>query len=92
MARRCLLLVPDRSGRLRQCWAGLRGALQLGSDATSSYEHLGQGVGPGAGYVAFGGVERHVVDGLLELLPVRRELLDAGLALQVPQTDGAVVT
>lgn len=31
------------------------------------------------------------MDGLVELLAVGRELLDAGLALQVPQADGAVV-
>lgn len=32
------------------------------------------------------------MDGLLELLPMSGELLDAGSALHVPQTDGAVVT
>lgn len=32
------------------------------------------------------------MDRLLELLPVGRELLDAGFTLQVPQTDGAVMT
>ena len=32
------------------------------------------------------------MDRLLELLSVGRELLDAGFALQVPQTDRAVVT
>lgn len=36
-------------------------------------------------------MERHVMDGLVKLLAVRRELLDAGLALEVPQADGAVV-
>lgn len=56
-----------------------------------SYEHFGERVGPGAGDVAFGRVERHIVDRLLELLSVSRELLDAGFALQVPQADGAVV-
>lgn len=59
---------------------------------SASYKHLGESVRPRAGDVAFGGVERHVVDGLLELLPVSRELLDAGFTLQVPQPDGAVVT
>lgn len=56
-----------------------------------SYEDLGERVGPGAADVALGGVERHVMDGLLRLLAVGGELLDAGLALHVPQTDGAVV-
>lgn len=32
------------------------------------------------------------MDGLLKLLPVSRELLDAGFTLQVPQADGGVVT
>lgn len=58
----------------------------------ASYEDFGESVRPGASDVAFGRVERHVVDRLLELLPVGRELLDAGFALQVPKADGAVVT
>lgn len=37
-------------------------------------------------------MKRHVVDGLVELLAVGRELLDARLALEVPEADGAVVT
>lgn len=32
------------------------------------------------------------MDRLLKLLPVSRELLDAGFTLQVPQADGAVMT
>lgn len=56
-----------------------------------SYEDFGERVGPGAGDVALGRVERNIVDGLVELLAVRRELLDARLVLQVPQPDGAVV-
>lgn len=56
-----------------------------------SYEDLGERVSPGAADVALGWVERHVVDGLLELLAVGGELLDARLALHVPQTDRAVV-
>ena len=56
-----------------------------------SYEDLGKCVCPGAADVALGGVERHVVDGLLKLLAVGGELLDACLALHVPQTDRAVV-
>lgn len=57
-----------------------------------SYENLGEGVGAGAADVALGGVERHVVDRLLELLAVGGELLDARFTLHVPQADGAVVT
>lgn len=56
-----------------------------------SYEDLGERVGAGAGDEALGGVECHVVDGLLELLAVGGELLDAGLVLQTPQADRAVV-
>lgn len=59
--------------------------------SSASYEHFGESVCPGAGDVAFRRVERHVVDGLLELLPVGGELLDAGFTLQVPQADGGVV-
>lgn len=57
-----------------------------------SYEDLGERVGAGAADVALGWVERHVVDRLLELLAVGGELLDARLALHVPQTDRTVVT
>lgn len=56
-----------------------------------SYEDLGKRVGAGAADVALGRVERHVVDGLLELLAVGGELLDAGSTLHVPQTHRAVV-
>lgn len=52
----------------------------------------GEGVGAGRGNVRLGGVEGHVVDGLLALLTVSRDFLDAGLTVQVPQTQGAVVT
>lgn len=61
------------------------------SQGSRSYEDLGERVGPGAGDEALGGVERHVVDGLLKLLAVGGELLDASLVLQTPQADGAVV-
>lgn len=57
-----------------------------------SYEDFGEGVGSRAADVALGGMKRHVVNGLVELLPVSGELLDARLALHVPQTHGAVVT
>ena len=59
---------------------------------SASYKDFGESVRPGAGDVAFRRVEGHVVDGLLKLLPVSRELLDAGFALQVPQADGGVMT
>ena len=38
----------------------------------------------GTGNVRSGGVEGHVQDALVELLPVGRHLLDTGSALQVP--------
>ena len=63
----------------------------LDGDVVLSYKHLGQGVGAGARDVRLAGVERHRVDRLLELLAVRRDLLHARLAVQVPQPDGAVV-
>lgn len=79
------------------CWSLIMGVRVSGQGcgrtrSSASYEHLSESVCPGAGDVAFRGVERHVVDGLLKLLPVSRELLDAGFTLQVPETDGAVVT
>ena len=37
-------------------------------------------------------MEGHVEDGLVELFSVRRDLLHARLALQVPEADAAVVT
>lgn len=52
----------------------------------------GQGVGSGRGDEGLGRVEGHVVDGLFALLPVGRDLLDAGLTVQVPETQRAVVT
>ncbi len=53
---------------------------------------LGQGVGAGAGDERFRGVEGHVEDALVELLAVRRDLLNARLRLQVPQANAAIVT
>lgn len=81
------LLVPDHWWQSQR--VGLRGQ---GGRSSTSYEHFGESVRPGARDVAFRRVEGHVVDGLLELLPVSRELLDAGFTLQVPQADGRVVT
>lgn len=57
-----------------------------------SYKDFGEGVGSGAADVALGGVERHIVDRLVKLLPVSRELLNACLTLHVPKTDRAVMT
>jgi hypothetical protein len=37
-------------------------------------------------------VEGHVEDALVELLAVRRDLLNARLRLQVPQANAAIVT
>lgn len=62
------------------------------SGALRSDEHLGEPVGPCAGYVGPQRVERHVQDALVELLAVRRDFLHARLGIQVPQTHGAVVT
>lgn len=58
----------------------------------ASHKDLGERVGAGAADVTLGGVERHVVDGLVELPAVGGELLDARSALHVPQADGTVVT
>lgn len=52
----------------------------------------GEGVGSGGGDVGLGGVEGYVVDGLLALLTVSSDLLNTRLTVQVPQTQGAVVT
>lgn len=52
----------------------------------------GEGVGSCGGDVGLGGVEGHVVDGLLALLAVSRDLLNTRLTVQVPQAKGAVVT
>ena len=52
----------------------------------------GQGVCAGRGDEGPAGVEGHVVDGLLALLPVGCDLLDARLAVNAPQAHRAVVT
>lgn len=78
------LLVPDH-GRLSQ-----RAGLERRSSA--SYKHFGESICPGAGNVAFRWMKRYIVDGLLKLLPVSCELLDAGFTLQVPQANRAVMT
>lgn len=71
-------------------WVRGRGCGERRSSA--SYKHLGESICTGASDVAFRRMKRHVVDRFLELLSVSCELLDAGFTLQVPQTDGAVVT
>lgn len=81
LSKRQLLSLPLGSTSFPQGHRGQR-----------SYEDFGEGVGSGTADVALGGVERHIVDRLVKLLPVSRELLNACLALHVPQTDGAVVT
>lgn len=67
-------------------------SLPQGHRGQRSYEDFGEGVGSGAADVALSGVERHIVDRLVKLLPVSCELLNARLTLHVPKTDGAVVT
>lgn len=52
----------------------------------------GESVGSSRGDEGLGRVEGHVVNGLFALLTVSRDLLDAGFTVQVPQTQGAVVT
>lgn len=81
LSKRQLLSLPLGSISLPQGHRGQR-----------SYKDFGEGVGSGAADVALGGVERHIVNRLLKLLPVSRELLNARLALHVPEPDGAVVT
>lgn len=52
----------------------------------------GEGVGAGGGDEGLGRVEGHVVDGLFALLPVSGDFLNARFTVQVPETQGAVVT
>lgn len=52
----------------------------------------GEGICTCGGNVGLGGVEGHVVNGLLTFLPVSRDLLYARLTIQVPQTQRTVVT
>lgn len=52
----------------------------------------GEGVGAGRGDEGLGRVEGHIVDGLFALLPVSGDFLNARFTVQVPETQGAVVT
>ena len=58
-------------------------SLPLGMLVTS-YEHFGQTVGSGAGDERFDGMESHVIDGFVEFLPMRGDLLDARLRVKIP--------
>lgn len=49
-----------------------------------SYEDFGQCISSGAGYIALGWVESHVMNGFLKLFPMSCELLNTGLTFQVP--------
>lgn len=62
------------------------------SGDVQSYKNLGKRVSTGAADIAHGWVERHSVDGLLKLLTVSCDLLDARLGFHVPQTHRGVVT
>lgn len=69
-------------------WWGVWGV----SGGVQSYKNLGKRVSTGAADIAHGWVERHSMDGLLKLLTVSCDLLDARLGFHVPQTHRGVVT
>lgn len=56
-----------------------------------SDEDLGECICAGAGNEGLGRVEGHIMNGLVVLLPVGRDLLHAGPVVQHPQTHRAVV-
>lgn len=56
-----------------------------------SHKNLGKCVRASAGDEGLGGVEGHVVNGLVVLLPVGGDFLHARPVVQHPQTHGAVV-
>lgn len=64
----------------------------VSSFSSSSDKDLGECVGPGAGDEGLGGMEGHVVDRLVMLLPVGGDLLDTRPVVQHPQTHRAVMT
>jgi len=49
-------------------------------------------IGSSTGEEGLGWVESYVIHRLVELFPMNRQFLDARLRLDVPQSDGAVVT
>ena len=57
-----------------------------------SDEHFGQGIRSCAGDVRSRRVESHVENTLVEFLPVGCDLLNARFAVQVPQSDTAIMT
>ena len=63
-----------------------------GSSPPRLHVDPGEGVGAGGGDEGLGGMEGHVIDGLLALLPVSCDLLNARFTVEVPKTQRAVVT
>ena len=57
-----------------------------------SDEDLRESVGTGARDIGLAGVKSDVEDALVKLFAVRRYLLHAGLGLEVPKANAAVVT
>jgi len=55
------------------------------------YENFGQGISSCTGDVRSGRMESNIEYTFIKLLPMCRNLLNTGLALQVPQPDTAVV-
>ncbi len=58
----------------------------------TSDENFSEGVGTRACNVGLGRVEGDVEDALVELLPMRGDLLNTSLCLKVPQPNTAIVT
>ena len=57
-----------------------------------SRKHFGQRIGAGAGYEWFRWMKCNVVNRLVELLTMRRDLLHTSLAVQIPQTNRTIMT
>lgn len=55
-------------------------------------EDASSGISATAGHERSTGVEGHSMDGLIEFLSMRRDLLDASFRLEVPNPQRAVVT
>ena len=79
-------LKQNKKSEFVLCFLKRRMFLEVVSD-----EDFGERVGPCAGDERFGRVEGNVENALIELLPVRGDLLNTRLRLQVPQTNAAVV-